>query len=391
MRRAGGIAGVFLLLAGAFVLGLLLTHPRGDGEGSLASASRDRPPEVIDEVRHQLVTSFYRSVPAAALNEPTIDGVLARLEDPYTDYLTAEEYGSLKARTARSYSGVGLTVGPARGGLVVKAALQGPARRAGIRPGDLIVAIDGRRVRAIPFQRSLDLIKGEEGTHVNLVVRRPREGTLRFTVRRQEIALSAVRARTIDLGPIELGHVRVLSFRANAGERVDQRATALVQAGADGIVLDLRGNPGGLLAQAVRSVSVFLEDGVVCITEGKHHGRRVYEVRGRASLPKVPVVVLVDGDSASAAEIVAGALGDNGRAVVVGDRTYGKAFVQSVRELSNGAALKLTTAVFLTPSGRNLTTRGLRPDVRAVDDPVTRTDEALRAAERLLTKQIRSS
>lgn len=372
------------------MLGLLLTHTRGDEERSFASASRDRPPELIDEVRHQLVTSFYRSVPAATLNEPTIGGILASLKDPYTEYLTSEEYGSLKARTARSYSGVGLTVGPARGGLVVKAALQGPARRAGIRPGDLIVAIDGRRVRALPFQRSLDLIKGKEGTHVSLVVRRPREGTLRFTVRRQEIALAAVRARTIDVGRLEIAHVRLLSFRANAGERLDQRARALVRAGADGILLDLRDNPGGLLAQAVRSVSVFVEDGVVCVTEGKHHARRVYAVTGKASLPKIPMVVLVDSDSASAAEIVAAALADHDRAVIVGERTYGKAFVQSVRELSNGAALKLTTAVFLTPSGRNLTERGLTPDVPAADNPLTRTDEALAAAERLLAKQISS-
>ena len=390
MRRAAGIAGVLLLLAGAFALGLLLTLARDDGPASLPPGSRDRAPEVVDEVRRQLAENFYRPVPATALKQPTIDRILASLDDPYTDYLTPEEYDLLKARTAKSYSGVGLTVGRARDGLVVKAALQGPARQAGIRPGDLIVSIDGRRVRALPFQRSLELIKGKEGTVVRLMVRRPREGTLSFAVKRREIELPPLRARTIDAGRVEIAYVRLLSFRANAGERLEQRAKALVKAGADGILLDLRDNSGGLLAQAVRSVSLFVDKGVVCVTEGRRHGRHVYDVTGKAQLPRIPLVVLVDRDSASAAEIVAAALGDHDRAVVVGEPTYGKAFVQSVRPLSNGAALKLTTAVFLTPSGRNLTGRGLAPDVRSIDNRRTPADEALLAAQSLLLKQIHS-
>lgn len=390
MRRAAGIAGVLLLLVGAFALGLLLTLARDDGPASLPPGSRDRAPEVVDEVRRQLAESFYRPMPATALKQPTIDRILASLDDPYTDYLTPEEYDLLKARTARSYSGVGLTVGRARGGLVVKAALQGPARQAGIRPGDLIVSIDGQRVRALPFQRSLELIKGKEGTVVRLMVRRPREGTLSFAVKRREIELPPLRARTIGAGRVEIAYVRLLSFRANAGERLEQRAKALVKAGADGILLDLRDNSGGLLAQAVRSVSLFVDKGVVCVTEGRRHGRHVYDVTGKAQLPRIPLVVLVDRDSASAAEIVAAALGDHDRAVVVGEPTYGKAFVQSVRPLSNGAALKLTTAVFLTPSGRNLTGRGLAPDVRSIDNRRTPADDALLAAQSLLLKQIRS-
>jgi carboxyl-terminal processing protease len=390
MRRAAGIAGVLLLLAGAFALGLLLTLARDDGPASLPPGSRDRAPEVVDEVRRQLAESFYRPVPATALNQPTIDRILASLDDPYTEYLTPEEYELLKARTARSYSGVGLTVGRAPDGLVVKAALQGPARQAGIRPGDLIVSIDGRRVRTLAFQRSLELIKGKEGTVVRLRVRRPREGTLSFAVKRREIELPPLRARTIDAGRAEIAYVRLLSFRAHAGERLEQRATALVRAGADGILLDLRDNSGGLLTQAVRSVSLFVDKGVVCVTEGRRHGRHVYDVTGKAQLPRIPLVVLVDRDSASAAEIVAAALGDHDRAVVVGEPTYGKAFVQSVRQLSNGAALKLTTAVFLTPSGRNLAGRGLAPEVRSVDNPRTPADDALLAAQSLLLRQIRS-
>ncbi len=158
--------------------------------------------------------------------------------------------------------------------------------------------------------------------------------------------------------------------------------------GAKGVVLDLRDNPGGLLQQAIGTVSLFVKSGVVCVTEGIHHGRTVYSVSGKAPLADVPLIVLVDEQSASAAEVVAGALGDDDRALVVGRRTYGKASVQSLRELSNGAALKLTTAVFRTPSGVNLMGRGLKPDLHAYDRPETVRDEALVRASDVLRSQL---
>src|SRR6185312_1435068 len=270
-------------------------------------------------------------------------------------YLNPREYADLQSRTAKSYGGIGLTVGQRREGLIVKAALDGPARDAGIKPGDLIVSIDGRRIQRLPFDRSLDLIKGQKGTRVALTVRRPREGTIQFTVQRSDIELPAVRSRLVKRkGVATLGYVHILSFRANTVDSVAQRTNRLVKRGAKGIVLDLRDDPGGLLQQAIGTVSLFVKSGVVCVTEGVHHGRVVYSVTGKAPLADVPLIVLVDEQSASAAELVAGALGDDGRALVVGRRTYGKARVQSLRELSNGAALKLTTAVFRTPSGVNL-------------------------------------
>ena len=153
-------------------------------------------------------------------------------------------------------------------------------------------------------------------------------------------------------------------------------------------MLDLRGNPGGLLSQAVGTVSLFVPEGLVCVTEGVHHGRREYEVSGKAPRRTSRSVVLVDRDSASAAEVVAAALVDHGRAVVVGKPTYGKASVQSVRELSNGAALKLTTAIFRTPAGHNLTGRGLSPNLDAIDLPSTRRDEALGSAAHALLERL---
>jgi carboxyl-terminal processing protease len=384
MRRTVAIAGAVLLLAGAFALGLGLTS-RGDDPGELAAGPRDAPVRIIDQVRNELVESYYREVQPSVLARTSIDGMLVALDDPYTDYLTRAEYDALRDRTADTYSGIGLTVARGRHGLIVRDAAAGPAREAGIRPGDRIVSIDGRQVRSLPFDRSLRLIRGPEGTLVRLTIARPREGTYEFTVRRSEIALPAVRSRMLRG---RIGYIRVLSFRTSAVEAIASRGATLLDAGARGLVLDLRGNPGGLFSQAVGTVSLFLDEGVVCITDGAHQGRRVTEVTGRAPLADVPLVLLVDNESASAAEVVAGALDDNERAAIVGETTYGKTSVQSLRELTNGAALKLTTAVFLTPKGRNLTLTGLRPDVEAVDVPGTARDEALARASAVLAKSL---
>ena len=388
-RRAAGIALLLFLLAAAFVLGLLLTarSPRILTHAGAATAD-NRTPTPIEEVREALASSYYRPVGRDVLSETTIPGLLKELGDPNTDYLTAAEYTSLKNRTARSYSGVGLTVEPARTGLLVTSAMKGPARQAGVRPGDIIVRIEGHPAGKLTFDQSLNLIKGERGTIVHLLVRRPREGQMRFTVVRQEIAVPSLRTRLVPFHGVKFGYVHLLAFPDSAGDRLADATASLVGRGAKGIVLDLRDNPGGLFAQAVRTVSVFLEEGVVCTISGLHQDETVYEVTGGATYPRIPLVVLVNHGSASSAEIVAAALQDHGRAVIIGRRTYGKASVQSIRPLSHGTALKLTTALYRTPAGRDLTGKGVRPKVRIDDDPLTRLDEALRAAERVLLKQI---
>jgi carboxyl-terminal processing protease len=373
---------VVLLLAGAFLLGLLLT--RGPAAPTVQAPTRSAASTALDEVRRELARSYYREVPAAVLAEETITGMLGALEDPYTEYLSRSEYQSLQNRTARSYSGVGLTVGPARGGLIVTSALQGPARAAGIKPGDVIISIDGRPAGGMPFERSLALIKGEEGTIVHLTVERPNAGTMRFRVVRRQVAAPALRSRLIRTRGTTLAYIRLLSFRSGIAERLERETARLVERGARGLLLDLRDNPGGLLPQAVQTASIFLEDGVVVSTRSRRAEPRVYEAAGTAAFAGLPVVLLVNGGTASAAEIVAAALGENGRAAVVGAPTYGKASVQTVRLLSNGDALQLTTATYLTPRGRDLHGRGVLPGYQALDDPLTRPDEAVVAAERVL-------
>jgi carboxyl-terminal processing protease len=382
-RRAAGIALVALLLAAAFGLGLFLTlrSPGIVSPTGSKSADTSRPHRVIDEVREALVTSYYRPVGRDVLQKPTIDDVLEQLGDPNTDFLTAAEYDLLKSQTARSYSGIGLTVEPSRAGLVVTSALVGPAREAGVRRGDLIVRIEGRPAGKLTFDQALNLIKGEQGTVVHLIVRRPQAKRLRVTVVRQEITVPSLRARLVQFRGTKIGYIRLVSFPDAAAERIRQATETLVKRGARGIVLDLRDNPGGLLTQAVRTVSVFLDEGVVCTVSGLHQDEMTYEVSGQAPYPNIPLVVAVNHRSASAAEIVAAALQDHERAVVIGHRTYGKASVQSIRPLSHGTALKLTTAMYRTPAGNDLTGEGVHPKVRVVDDPLTDVDEVVRVAE----------
>jgi carboxyl-terminal processing protease len=389
-RRAAGIALVLVLLAGAFALGLFLTA-RSDAilpESEPPVATGEPRPSAIMEVREALANSYYEPVGHDVLEEETIAGLLERLGDPNTDYLTASEYQVLKNRTARSYSGIGLTVEPSRAGLVVTSALGGPARAAGVRRGDIIVRIEGRPAGKLTFEQALNLIKGEKGTVVHITVRRPDRGRVTLTVMRREISVPPLRARASRFRSTRLGYIRLLSFPDAAADRLREAAATLVKSGAKGILLDLRDNPGGLLPQAVRTVSVFLEEGVVCTIAGLHQEETVYEVTGTASQPSIPLVVVVDRGSASAAEIVAAALQAHDRALIVGGRTYGKASVQSIRPLSNGTALKLTTAMYKTPDGRDLTDRGVRPKIRVMDDPLTAADEVLRVAQAALVKEI---
>lgn len=390
MRRARGIAAVALLLLAAFALGWTATKGSGSRTGVRhpEAAERDQRPKVIDEVRRELATAYYRPVGARVLTEETIREILAGLRDPHTDYLTPKEYDALKRAIARSYSGVGLKVGPAKNGLRVTSAANGPARRAGVRPGDVIVSVNGHSTADLPFERSLALMTSDDLRVVHLTVRRPRVGTMRFTVARRNILLPALRSRLVAPSGTRIGYVRLFSFREGTAERLEREVAALVKRGAKGLVLDVRDNPGGLFTEAIDVASLFLEDGVVCTTAGEHQEPRDYEVVGRATYPELPIVVVVNRRSASAAEILASGLGENGRALVAGERTFGKASVQSVRELSNGGALKLTTATYWTPSGVDLGNGGVRPKLKARDEPRTPADEALVAAQNALVARL---
>jgi carboxyl-terminal processing protease len=384
VRRRAGTLVAAILVVGAFFLGFLITQADSGAPSAVAPLRADRPVGVVDEVRAELTSAYYRWIEPDVLRLETVDEIVAGLEDPHTDYLTPAEYESIQETTEGTYSGIGLTVGPARRGLLVTSALRGPARAAGIRKGDVIVGIDGERAGALPFDRSLALIKGETGTLVHLTVRRPQKGMIDFTVMRQHIDVPPISARMLKMGKTKIAYVRVFAFPDGAAERIERATTRLVEQGARGAVVDLRDNPGGLFSQAVSSTSIYLEDGIVCRTDGVHEEPQTFNVTGEATHPELPLVVLVNGGSASAAEILAGALYDYDRATLVGERTYGKASVQTIAPLRNGGALKLTTAKYVTPAGADITGRGIHPGIVAVDDPLTEPDEALLIARRTL-------
>jgi carboxyl-terminal processing protease len=397
-----------LLVAGSAGLGLAALRdsqappveaaqpPRLGNEGPLHGygpfpppAQPASPPRALDQVRQAIATAYYRHVPSSLLALPSIDQILAELGDPYTEYLSPDEYEKLEDRLTRTHYGVGLTVSPAEDGLMVTSSLQGPAREAGIRPGDVIVSINGRPTASIGFERSVQLMAGEYGTIVNLTVRRPGASeSIAFTVVRRAVPAPAVKARLMRTEGHRIGHIRLNAFSEHAAERLEQATTRMVSEGAEALVLDLRGNPGGLLAQAIRVTSLYLESGEVGSTAGANQEARHLSVGGAPVEPDAPMAVLVDDHTASAAEIVAAALRDNERAVVVGVRTYGKTTVQSLLPLSNGAALRLTTASYLTPDGKSLAGRGLKPRVRAHDDIRTRPDEGVVTAARVLVEQL---
>jgi carboxyl-terminal processing protease len=390
MRRRAGTLTAAVLVVGAFFLGFLITRADSGAPSAVAPLRADQPVSIVDEVRAELTSAYYRWIEPDVLRLETVDEIVAGLEDPHTDYLTPVEYESIQNTTEGTYTGIGLTVGPARRGLLVTSALRGPAREAGIRKGDVIVGIDGEGAGSLPFDRSVALIKGEPGTLVRLTVRRPGEGRLRFNVVRQDIEVPPISARMLKAGKTKVAYVRVFGFPDGAAEQIERATTRLVEEGARGAILDLRDNPGGLFTQAVSSASIYLEDGIVCRTDGVHEEPQTYNVTGDATHPELPLVVLVNGGSASAAEILAGALYDYDRATLVGERTYGKASVQTIAPLRNGGALKLTTAKYVTPAGADITGRGIHPGILAVDDPLTEPDEALLIARRTLANTIRT-
>ena len=381
MRSGLRFLGAALVVALAFAFGVFLTRSDEEGTSAAAPPRPVRTVKLVDEVRDELTSSYYRWIAPSVLDRPRVSEILEGLDDPHTSYLTAAQLASLQERTDGSYSGIGLTVGPVGRGLVVTSAFPGPARDAGIREGDIIVRIEGRPARELTFEDALGLIKGERGTTVSLVLLRPGKGRLRLDVVRREVKVPSISAHLMNVKQHKVAYIRVFSFAAGSSQRIDRATGRLVEkGGVEAAVIDLRDNPGGLLSEAVAAVSVYLEEGVVCRTAGLHEDGRTFRVTGTATHGSLPLVVLVNSNTASAAEIVAAALHDHDRATLVGERTFGKASVQTIAQLSNGGALKLTTAKYVTPAGADITGRGIEPPIAAVDDPLTRRDEALQLA-----------
>jgi len=345
------------------------------------------------EATELIEDNYFRSVGPTELTNASLQGMVRELRrrhgDRFSDYFSPEALASFNAAISGHFSGIGLTVSQVEQGLRVDGVFpHSPAERAGIEPGDLIVSVDGESIAGQSSQASTERIKGPEGSEVTIGVKKPGGKARQVEVTREQISLPVVTSKVKEVGGKTLGYVRLISFSEGAHAALRNAVEKVEKKGAEGIVLDLRGNGGGLLDEAVLSASVFLpEDEVVVTTDSRTQGHTVYETVGD-DLPAVPMVVLIDRNTASAAEILTAALADDADSKVIGTRSYGKGVFQQEIGLSNGGALKLTIGEYFTPDGVNLAkSHGIHPDVKASDNLRTPRDEALERALEVLASE----
>ena len=420
--RTGFGRNSLVILAGAGVLGAITLPPLL--APSAASLISDSPKEVIDQtwqivfrdyldingkytperwraLRRQVLSKSYGSTKESY---EAIRGMLASLDDPYTRFLDPREFKEMQIDTSGELSGVGiqLSLDKDTKELVVVSPIEGsPASRAGVQPKDVIVSIDGKATKGMSTEDAVKLIRGQPGTSVKLQLRR--SGKLVDTALvRERIELHAVDSR-VNPGPngSRIGYIRLKQFNANAAKDMAAALRELEGKDVQGYVLDLRSNPGGLLMASIAIARQWLDEGVIVSTKTRDGIQDIKRANGRA-LTQRPLVVLVNEGSASASEILSGALQDNHRAVVVGEKTFGKGLVQSVRSLSDGSGMTVTIAKYLTPNGRDIHKHGIDPDVRArlsateaqslrLEDLGTKRDSQYRLAESTLVKQVRAA
>ncbi len=376
----------------ALVVGLWLGgHPAelpGPVRDAFVQEDRALRAELIDSIED----NFYKPVDEGKLDDASLKGIVESLDDPYSHYLTPKEADELTEQVSGHFEGVGMNVEQDRRGLKVLRVFDGsPAEGAGIRRGDFILGVNGRSIAGVNSEIATSKIKGPAGTSVELQVFTPGEDSDRTVkVKRERIEVPVARGRLVERDGHEIAVAELLGFSEGAHGLLRRQIERLRERGAEAVVLDLRGNGGGLLGEAVLVSSLFIEDGEIVSVRGRHRSERTHEAAGDAVLPDdVPVVMLVDGGSASASEIVTGALRDRDRGTVVGTRTFGKGLVQELQELSNGGVLDLTVANYYLPDGETISTKGIKPEVRAADDPDTDRDEALPVALETLVRELR--
>jgi carboxyl-terminal processing protease len=371
--------------------------------GAFATGQQMLPDSVLeivgvdedDATRAQLIESikddFYKPVDKKKLDEASLKGIVDSLDDRFSHYFTPEETKVFEQSvTDPEFEGIGVSVAEDKRGLrVVQVFDDSPAKKAGIKKEDVITEVEGKSIAGKPSDVATAKIKGKAGTKVNLTVLTPSTKNEReLDVPRAKIAIPAADGRMEKVGGKKIAYVQLFGFSQGAHGELRAEIDKLLKQGAEGVVLDLRGNGGGLLREGVLVSSTFIEDGLVVSTKGRNRPEVKYKAEGDAIDGKLPVVVLVDGGSASASEIVTGALRDTKRATVIGEKTFGKGVFQEVEPLPDGGSLDLTVGSYFLPSGENIQTKGIKPSVKAKDNPRTRRDEALPVALREVARKI---
>ena len=341
---------------------------------------------VVNEALDEINDSYYRKLPPGQLADTAIAGAVKKLNDRFSTYFTPAQYKKFEEAQASSFTGIGVTVDRSKRGLVIRSVYKdSPAKEAGIKVGDKIVEANGRSLEGLTTEQSSQLVKGPAGTKVRLkVVRDGKERTIVATRRAISVPVVASLMKTV-CGK-KIGIVALSSFTSGAHAEVYAALQKLKKKGAQAYIFDLRDNGGGLVDEAQLVASAFLAGGPIVTTRGRNVPEETLDATGDPIVPKAPLVVLTNGGTASASEIVAGALQDRGRATLIGENTFGKGVFQQVIELSNGGALDITAGQYFTPKGRNLGGKGvakgagLKPDLLVKQPDDATKDLALRAA-----------
>jgi len=373
-----------------FVMCLGLAYTAGFGVyrlwDVLQRTGRGQPLGVFWEAWDQVEQTFYGELPSPSERTyGAIRGALALLEDPYTTFVEPQPSQLDRDRLRGTFGGIGVTLWrDAEGRMVLSPYADAPAERAGVREGDVLLAVDGEEIIAETMVDDVRArLHGEVDTPVTLTLSRPPTPPFDLTVIRGEIQIPSVTWRVLDQAP-EVGYLHVEGFTGRTSEEVVTALQALQGKGIAGLLLDLRDNSGGLIDPAVTTASQFLGDGIVLTELRRDAAARTFPVQGGGIATDIPMAVLVNGGTASAAEIVAGALQDYGRAPLVGEPTFGKGAVQLIYDLSDGSSLHVTSAIWLTPNGHRIDGQGLSPDVAVARDAGPQDVQLERAVEYLV-------
>ncbi|MBU0681546.1 MAG: S41 family peptidase [Proteobacteria bacterium] len=351
-----------------FVLILLLpvaTLPLWDRDSQVIAQTEDtyQNLETFTAILHMLQENYVEDVDSKELLEGAIKGMLNSL-DPHSSYMDPEDFKDLQIETKGSFSGIGIEITMKDSILTVVSPIDDtPAFKKGLKAGDKILKIEGEPTKDMTLVDAVKRLRGPNGTDVTISIHREGWTELKdFTITRDNIPLISVKAKTLEPG---YGYIRIRSFQANTTKDFKKSMDDLTKDGdLKGLVLDLRNNPGGLLDQAVRISDVFLDEGLIVYTKSRRKENNLsYSAHKNGTSYTFPIVVLVNEGSASASEIVAGALQDHKRALVLGAQSFGKGSVQTIHPMSNGAGLRLTTALYYTPNGRSIQATGITPDI----------------------------
>ncbi|MEH6568042.1 MAG: S41 family peptidase [Halioglobus sp.] len=340
------------------------------------------------DVFNQIRAGYVEEVNDSTLLGYAIEGMLMGL-DPHSAYLTRDAFETLQDTTSGEFSGLGLEVGMEDGFVKIISPIDGsPASEAGLQSGDVILKLDQAPVQGMSLSDAIDLMRGPKGSEIELSIGRPGESQpFDVTLVRDTIKVASVRERMLDSG---YGYIRIAQFQTRTGEDVAKSLKKLTEEDElKGLVLDLRNNPGGILRASVDVSGLFMDGGSVVYTEGRLANSAMhYDASAGDASGGIPLVVLINGGSASASEIVAGALQDHSRAVIMGTKSFGKGSVQTIMPLSDSRAVKLTTALYFTPNGRSIQAQGIVPDIPVSRAKVTAIKSSRRISEADLTRHL---